>query len=399
MLFITGAFCVYALADASLSRGVAFWPAVYGLIILAFAVRLLSACTLKRSVPLDRISILFMASCLVFLLRTLSQRTAIPVYILGDCATVALPLLCYLVVRTSLSESHLRSLTRSIGIFSVFAYGLSPFIAESGLGREFAPPSIAAMTLPILFLLESKKWTGRIFWLLCTSLVCLLSFYCGQRTNVFVIAIAFILYGIPYFLKLHARSKVAILVSLPALFSAVLALYLLEHNAVGVTSLDFGRMGTVLDALKGEDDSIDHRGDEVADVLAFERSTAGIIFGEGFGATYTVKYSYPERNVYEGEVVHNIHFGPALVFHRYGVLGLIFLATICYCTLFVYIRAFFGFYSGQYFRRIDIYFSGVMIIYVISFCLRSVMTDPFFSFSLAVVLSQFRGRRNTATSN
>ncbi|MEM7284700.1 MAG: hypothetical protein AAF438_24190, partial [Pseudomonadota bacterium] len=93
-------------------------------------------------------------------------------------------------------------------------------------------------------------------------------------------------------------------------------------------------------------------------------------------------YSFIARNVsHEGEV-HNIHFGPLLVYFRYGILGsmvYLSLVVLAFRSVLKLRRR----YQSKTATPQEFVFTLTVVLYLFDWLLRNVLVDPLWSYALA----------------
>jgi len=158
------------------------------------------------------------------------------------------------------------------------------------------------------------------------AVLLLLSYYSGYRTAIVVWCIA----GGIVLWKTGLASRFAIVSAVIALVVVVVAGYIPFHTLVqgsGSRAADFA--GT------DQDVSIETRLDELRDVRRAIGNWAPHewLVGEGHGGTYEPDKAYYSSNILkETGRIHQIHNGPALIFFRYGLVGLGFLLALVVAT-------------------------------------------------------------------
>lgn len=388
MIWILIAFMAYSLADAISSRGLFAWPLVYAHFFVAtFGTLSWRVAAQGWRIRRIRLSALYMIFVLCNAAMLTFQEPIFWQYVFGDIATLILPAVFFFLFSNSALLSTSNVWLPKLAVASIAIYSLSPLIAEAGLGRNYAPPHLLAMAYPAYAVFTSGN-ASRVFWWGILIWVTLLALGCGQRTNVVLIGLSFFLFATRFY---RPTANEAVLIAGGIVVSATLALAIttiyggkLQRLAYESSYLQrFTKSGFVMD---GSDESLAGRFDEVKDaILSQPHSALQLAIGRGVGASFIIKESNPERNVKESGTVHNMHFGPGMVFYRYGAIGIGLLAASVFIAFRSFFRDSFSLRrpkpeaSGQYFLF------GILILYLVNFLLRNVMTDPIFSMAIAAV--------------
>lgn len=213
----------------------------------------------------------------------------------------------------------------------------------------------------------------------------LLSYYSGQRTNV----VLWVVFGLIVFvLRSTIRQKALALLGVMAigvvLLGAATDVPRQLAREVGASVIADTRFLQLQD---GPDESLLGRYLEVRDVwlnMTHDWDTGDWILGVGHGATFRPFFWYPERNMKNGRT-HNIHFGPMLVFYRYGVVGLgVFLAFAVYVGVRL-MRS-----GGRHKRDPDGWWDLTVDVAcvggILTFLLFNALQDPVIAFTIAAFL-------------
>jgi hypothetical protein len=379
---------LYILADYSLARGVPFWAASYALLVGSSLLLLATDLRLTARVVADslaiRIGLLLWA---VWFLAVIAQPVVYLKYVIGDAATVLLPLI-YLALGLACRDLFLLPENRWFILAAVVLGSLAaPFIAVGMVGRNFDPPHYFLFASLWIALFRSP---GRIRGLVIASAIIvalLLSLGSGQRSGVVV---AFLCAMVVIWMRLRARGINVLFVSTTAIavVAALAALplgYALSGQGVSGVAAKALLEDSRMHKTGADDASILVRLREGQDVLHQHRARSSNVqrlIGNGHGSYYVPNASYVPRNLTEEGYVHNIHFGPLLVLHRYGYAGLGVLLAI----VFLIVRDLTGrkrwWADGRSIRPESVFLVAV-IIGLINFSLRNSLTDPVFSYCLA----------------
>lgn len=375
MRALIAAFLGYFLLDATFARGVLYrqeaFMVIWGLVALMLLFNL-------RRLLVTWGSLLYALGLLVALAMVSFQSPVYLNYVLGDIATTSLPLMLFLLIRAG----HLRITARSLFFLyagGVVIYSLSPLLSEPGLGRNFAPPNSALLFLAVYFLFKptpvgNGTHLGRVLY----GTVLLLSLFCGQRSAFFSLLIltAFA------FIWENRLSNPGVLGPLMAAIFTISFVAVVFEKPIedGIDSLlshqSLARFRSMDAPGSGLDTSVSNRFLEVSDALKYNNATfLQTVLGKGHGATYEIYESYPARNIVDGLFVHNIHFGPAMVLYRYGLIGVIAGAVF-------YLNVFSAFRLGPA-TSYELCLFLAILCYSINFLFRNVVTDPVFSLFIA----------------
>ena len=219
------------------------------------------------------------------------------------------------------------------------------------------------------------------------SIVLILALYSGQRTNFLLIPLTMILTFV--FVK---KIKFYTLI-IPFVF--ILPIFYLIFSNVDSSQIKTGntfdkqisRYNKLTSISEHKDESVGNRLLEVIDVLKDKRNFVEILLGKGVGAVYKPVLSYPERNITSDGFVHNIHFGPALIFNRYGLIGLGFYIYFLFYFITNLIKASRDTkYVDIKMKKHFVLWVGLINVYMLNFLLRNSMNDPMFSIAFAQAL-------------
>jgi len=257
----------------------------------------------------------------LYLLVSLVQTTWLLPYAGGDLALSLLPLLlmfAFIKHRGALTKNtllHLLVVVTSFAAIEARLIGVD--------GSRFAPPSAFLLAASWYLLLQAKTVSGRVLSTGLTATVGYLAYSSGYRTH-------FLLWLISPIVVLALVGGWRRVLLLTAALGIGLSLFSFAGRPLDLSSsLADSRFQALLNGQ--QDVSLSTRFEEVQDVQATARAEwapGQILVGSGFGASYVPAASNILRNLLDGGRVHNIHIGPALVYFRYGLLGLAVMATL-----------------------------------------------------------------------
>ena len=370
-----GLLAAYAIVDGLFVGIPTIQLAIYASLVVLTAIAalaMLGHSRLKRTESVILIAIL--AVILGGLVGTATQSVFYPVYVVGDAASIVLLALFVVVAaaapRSLFSESALWLLWVTCFVASL----LSPILGVDN-GR-YDPPSPFLIGATVGLVCVGGRSIKGLAAVAALVVLVILAYYSGFRTHVgltglgLMIAVGRLL-GPRAVVVLMAGLLLAAAANLPAIGN-----YLSSQAVVSDSRFR--------DIASGEaDQSVLERVLEVRDAwFTAEESWSNPqwIVGAGHGATYVPSESNIVRNITNENRVHNIHVGPALVFFRYGLVGVAALAAL---YVLVTRRCWTQFFDPRRTPGICAAFPWIMLMYLADFLVRNVMIDPFFAYSLA----------------
>ncbi len=312
----------YAFLDAASVRLLPFEQQAYALVLATFG--LFAALALPR-LKLQPIALIFVVSWLSLAVLALIQglwgnQWEIS-YLVGDFGVLMMPILLFLAC--GFGRDGEPSMYADMRVYDVIGYALFAaaiyayfFGRDPELNGRYEPPNLFITAWLVARVLGADENKGRAKYLLLLMLFGLIAFLSNERTAILLWA-----GGIAVMIA-NLRGK-----ALAAIGGSVAVAALVGVSAVGMMAESGGSGGFESRFSKlegGKDDSLQGRFNEVSDMLATVNREWGPIeylIGAGHGATFKPVLSFPPRNVIDGRV-HNIHIGPALMFYRYGFMGL-----------------------------------------------------------------------------
>lgn len=353
-----------------------FYGAILVLGVLAILLGLKNFLVTRRTY---RLMLVWLSLALLFCIPVLWQTFLYPGYVVGDLASILCPLLLILV---GLRYPEIFTLRRGLLLLSgLLLLGVILGMAVGQYQDRFEAPVSLLFVVGWSVVLFSKNPMTKLLGLSVLVVLLVIAFASGERTSV-VLWIISLLLTLFVVLRLNA-------VSLIGVGAALLMLVVFGGQIATVIVQDIveqSRFSTA--ATVEEDQSLLERYDEARDVLRMLQNASfkTHLLGHGHGAAYQPHYSYIERNVTRERLVHNVHFGPLLVYFRYGLIG-----AVLYLGLLVQIV------RGLLQLRRDhqsneasteqFVFTTAVTLYFADWMLRNVLVDPVFSYVMAGFLT------------
>lgn len=291
-------------------------------------------------------------------------------YVISDFVALVMPLVLLIVGLRFPGLFTSRSNLAILAILMLAAAILAVPLSESAGRHE--PPHTLLIALAWAVFYLSKKNSFRLAAAIVLTVLALLAWTSGERTAVLLL----VALGIAGRLLLMRQFSHALFFTVLITGMMLIPLYLFGEELV--LALASTRLEQIA---QGElDTSLLNRVLEVRDV--WDQWSLQQWFGLGHGATYAPELSYPPRNLTEHGRVHHIHFGPALLLYRYGVIGLLlYIVLVIDVTRFVMAtnRGALATRSGFL-----VFFFGMALLgYLASFLVFTIIPDPAFSYTLA----------------
>jgi hypothetical protein len=318
---------------------------------------------------------LLLVLLLVFLLPTATQAVVYPQYVVGDLASLVLPILFWVAMRgyPSLLGAH------SFGVLivgSALAAIIAPSFADGG-GR-FESPSPFVVGSLWFGVFYYRRWKGLLILLVLLPLVSWLSFASGFRSSILLVPIGLL---VAVFLR-----RRAIRIGL-VLATGMLIVMPFAWDLVDVTLWSLvqeSRFRLLL--LGGVDESLLNRLLEYADCLSTLKNEWGAgnyILGTGHGATFLPSLSPEARNLTVEGRIHNVHITPVLILYRYGLLGL----GLMLYGLFQIASGLRTVRGTSISSPLAPAYGIIVVLYVIDSTMRNNLVEPMFSFCLAALFA------------
>ena len=375
---LVGLLSSYQIIDAVLFRVEGVQRAIYAVVVATVICFLMFG---LRELPIDRrlrhIAWIWLLAAVVFLIPSFFASPVYPGYVLGDFISITLPLL-FIFAGVRFPALFAGSLPRDALIAALFAALVLGVTVGGSVNNRFEPPATALIGLIWVRLFASRSVVARIGILAAVVFVGAAAWASGNRTSVVLW-----LLGGAAFAGFTWRLRTLIVIGL---LSAGAAYYAGAEAIVGglQTSLAETRFQ---ENTQGElDASLLERINEALDVIWTFGTTESVtryVVGFGHGATFQPRLSYPVRNLTHEGVAHHIHIGPAMIFYRYGALGLAAYLGLWALVIRTLIRL-----RRSCLRRVpldlaEMAFALTLLLYLIDGLLRNVLVDPLFSFVLA----------------
>ncbi len=326
----------------------------------------------------------------------LTSGTIYPLYILSDAAWV-LWVCLNLIVFLSIWDGSAAGLKRIGWIYAVFCgFLLFWWIGEWAHEGVLGTPHLALFSFVLSGLAVSgtsgRAGSSRIVFYLAGCLLLLVAAFSGWARGLF--AGYLFAFGVWLLMILHPRNaKVFSLVSCTLVLGVVLLVVLFADN------LRRSRLYETLvtkEVVEGE--SATERVNETRNACRTLQTTPGaFLTGFGHGAVYFpyLDIGSISRNLTAEGHVHNIHVGPALLFFRYGVVGIVLYLYFWWILLGGFrlgrrlsaARTFpFSHGAARSSSPVRLFYTGYFL-----FCILFIYShfgnhfvDPFFGFSLAL---------------
>lgn len=274
-------------------------------------------------------ALLFFLNVMYLLAGIINGFRSLP-WLIGDFLIMAAPL-TFILIYNYIGIPALSVRKTVILVIAVSAAVSINTIFQIGAGNLFRFKAPSLMLITLAWGLALGKPTPRlaVLGIFLVTLLASLAFLSGSRSAVgFLVLVPFVFKVLQWILTgatqasinaTRLRSSVIALVAL-ALVATPAALAVIDEEFV--EAFLYGKRG-----------SIEARFIESEDILAQVKSDwtpLNYLLGQGHGATWVpltvVDSATLVQNTGESGEIHNIHFGPMLIFYRYGVLGsLVFL--------------------------------------------------------------------------
>lgn len=248
-------------------------------------------------------------------------------YVFGDAVSFTLPVLLALFTSRQPDVFTRVSSLKWIGILLIIATGVAIVFPDQQSNRFQEPSMLLVAAVWVLLTVKSRP-AITLLGIVATIGVALVTLLSGAR---FALVIWVAMGGTLVALGLTSRAAKMIYYFGGTVIAICLALGLVGSGEM--TNLSDLRVANLIDRLKAgdiyysivEDGSMKNRFLEADDALNTRWTQQGVaqwVFGSGHGATFETGYAYyGDRPLSDGSV-HHIHFGPVLLYYRYGLPGL-----------------------------------------------------------------------------
>ncbi len=314
--------------------------------------------------------------CLLPLISVATQDVVLPNYVVGDFASMVLPLVLFLLLWALPELLHP---TRALGPYAILLglAAVAASLSSASYNERHADPVLLGIVLGWTYFhfgqnKYRRRWTS-IFLLVLLSM----AFSSGYRSSF----AQWFLIGLMMLFLAHGP-RIALMSGITLAICAVLFLALAPKGV-----LDEQLAATRLDTLVSDegDISLESRTLEARDIWATVKgdwAPLNWLFGQGYGATFRPMHSDPWRNINDQGTVHNVHITPVLMFFRYGMLGLIGFASLACAALVQFFRTRDEVRKGEA-SFAKIVFTVGMVAYLLDSSFHVVLVDPAFSYTLA----------------
>ena len=367
----------YTALDSVFLQAFAGQRFVYALAVLvsgAAAVYSLSGLTVSRR-ELMLLSAWFTLN-FIWLLAVFAQSTVYPTWVIGDMASMMLPLLLFLVACRYPKIFVSRGLVTCLWVFLLFAAVIGAVLNVSPNTRFEAPTTLL---FPIVWLdFSLSRGTRKLLIGCALMLLAVLAIGSGERTAMILWVLSGLLaYGLVWSWKRLATLGIAALLLAVVFGSAILQAGLID-------ALEQTRFRENIGG--GVDASLLTRINEAQDVvLAFQNAgPLQQIFGHGHGASFRPVHSLTEQNITDDGLVHHVHIGPAMVIYRYGLVGLTVVLWLWVAVIRNLLRQ--RALGRQKWAILDAAMGMAMLMYLIDFFLFNVIPKPAFSYVIAAFM-------------
>jgi O-antigen/teichoic acid export membrane protein len=310
---------------------------------------------------------------------SLLQADWLITYAGGDFALSLLPLLFMFAIlrdRTLITSN-------TVLYFLIGVTGLAAIEASliGTVGPRFTPPSPFLIGATWYLLIHAKTRSQRLGAVPLTGMVGYLAYASGFRTHIFLWVLA------PVIVLLLSGGWRRILILAAAILIGISGLGAAGHPIDFTSVVSSSRLHALVSG--NTDSSLQSRLFEVDDIISTSRaewSPGQALVGSGFGASYVPQQSDITRNIVSNGRVHSIHIGPALVYFRYGFIGI---GTMLLLVAFL-------FSMGRRIRRsefdgatheVQAVFFTSLVLFLLEFLTLNATVEPLMSLSLGGLLA------------
>ena len=348
------------------------------IIVFAVMALLMGLAKFRISTKSYRLTLIWITITVFFLVPVVFQKTFYPGYVIGDMTSVLFPLMLLLLGLRYPEFFSIRQGLPLIAGLTLVGVFLGMFFGD--YQNRFEAPTSMLFVLSWSVILFAPRLSLRVLGLLVLGVLLAIAFASGERTSVmlWIIALVLVIFVTIRFSPISLLASGLVLVGL-LVFGGQLATVLVQDV---IAQSRFRTAANV-----EEDQSLLERYNEARDVLLMlsEAPAVSHVMGHGHGSAYRPHYSYIERNVTADGQVHNIHFGPLLVYFRYGIPGaLIFLLLVAHALKsLVRLRSY---HRAGTLSPARFVFVLSLCLYLIDWMLRNILVDPIWSYVLAAYL-------------
>lgn len=371
----------YLFLDSAFFQVLPIQRALYAAILGVALLTLMSGAKFCRlPVRMWLVILCWLALNAIWICLGMSASLWFPGWVIGDAATLLLPLLFFLVGQVDPRWFGERRWLIRLLLLVAMGSGLAAGVSIATGGGRFESPSILLYALPWLGIALAKESDTKLPWIGLLVLVAAMCVWSGERTALLLMLGAGALVGFVRF------STARLLLVLVVLLLAVLTVGRSLFQEAIVEAIAESRFEA---NLEGElDESLLNRVNEATDAYHAHRASPALkrILGNGHGASFSPSLMSYRTNSTESGLIHHIHVGPILVLFRYGWVGI---ALVCVGLLLIALR--FARLRNQ--KSIDdqywlsAYFAVTTVLYVLASMVFNKLPDPGFSYTIAGLLS------------
>lgn len=293
-----------------------------------FVVILLAVLGKGERLPPKMIPLIFLwiGGTLVYLIVGVVVSRGLVSYVVGDAFLALLPIM--FAIAFAKHPSWLRSESALLPLLFVLAIAAVTARTVGMLGSRHEAPSSLLIVGCWYYAIQARTLRYRLLMLAATLAVLDLAYTSGYRTHMLLWAAAPALV-----VGLMRGARAALLTAVATVILAVPLTYT-PLGADVVAAFSSSRLETLV--AERPDESADTRIGEFRDVISTARDEwlpGQFIVGAGFGSSYQPKTTFILANADASGRVHNIHIGIALVFFRFGLLGIVLFISLIVVAL------------------------------------------------------------------
>lgn len=372
-----GVYSLYAAASVLTLR---YERVFFALVIIAAAIGALGTDWRRLPSGASRLCGLWLGAIALYFVASLLQQAWAPTYVVGDLLLALLPLLMFL--SHFGSESALTSRVPLIVLVSVMTIAAIEAKYLGTVNHRHDAPSPFLIAAAWYLTLAGRTHRAKMCGVALVVLAGYLTYSSGYRTHLLLWLLA------PALVLLVLKGTRAVILTIACLTVISFSLSLSGHPFSVTKSLDDTRFDTVINSQTG-DVSVGTRFSEMKDVFstaADEWLPGEQAIGYGFGASYEPSSSDITRNIDSDGRVHNIHIGPALVYFRYGILGLVIMTALFGFSVRMLFRVRRRQYS-KFDRDTFAILSLSLILFFLEFLTLNASVEPLMSYCVAGLLA------------
>ena len=307
-----GLAAIYSATSVKTTPGDRYTSAVVFVVVLVVA--------LGKGQPLPprmrRLTVLWAGGIVVYLILGVVVSRGSAEYVTGDALLALLPLL--FAVAFAKHPDWMRSHTALVPLLVLLGIAAVTAGTVGVLRTRHEAPSSLLILACWYYALQSRSLRLRVLMLVAAIAVLGLAYSSGYRTHMLLWAIAAVL--TVWFLRgartVVATILVAAIMTVPFMHTKLATEIVSAFSSSRIDLLVSGR----------PDESAETRIGEFHDVVSTAKDEwllGQAVVGAGFGSSYQPRTTFIMSNVDSRGRVHSIHMGIALVFFRFGILGLL----------------------------------------------------------------------------